>query len=317
MDKLKYREFCRTNTELPVFSKDWWLDQVCGKDSWDVAVIENNGEIIASFPYFIKKKLFFKLLTMPPLTQRLGIWIKYPENQKNTTRLEFEKDIIQELIKKLPMFSFFKQNFNTSFSNWLPFYWDNFKQTVNYTYVIEDLKDHERVFSDFRQNVKTYIRKAEKILKVYESDDIEQFYKLNKLTFDRQKMRIPYSLEFLKKLDTACRDNNCRKIFFARDNESRIHGAVYIIWDKNCAFNLLSGIDPEFKNSGANSLLIWEAIKFASTVTGKYDFEGSMIESVERFFRAFGAVQKEIFNISKVNSRLLKIIFFLKDIFKS
>lgn len=55
------------------------------------------------------------------------------------------------------------------------------------------------------------------------------------------------------------------------------------------------------------SFLTWEAIKFSSGVTKTFDFEGSMIESVERFFRAFGAKQKPYFQVSKINSLPYKI----------
>ena len=54
-------------------------------------------------------------------------------------------------------------------------------------------------------------------------------------------------------------------------------------------------------------LCLWEAIKFASTVTNKFDFEGSMIESVEKYFRSFGAVQKPYFTITKTPSFLLRL----------
>ena len=65
----------------------------------------------------------------------------------------------------------------------------------------------------------------------------------------------------------------------------------------------MGGGDPEFRNSGATSLLMWNAIQFASTVSQIFDFEGSMIESVERFFRGFGAVQTPYFSISHIRSK--------------
>jgi len=51
------------------------------------------------------------------------------------------------------------------------------------------------------------------------------------------------------------------------------------------------GADPRLRSSGAQSLLFWEAIKLASEKNLKFDFEGSMIEPIERVFRAFGATQ--------------------------
>ena len=47
-----------------------------------------------------------------------------------------------------------------------------------------------------------------------------------------------------------------------------------------------------------------------------FDFEGSMIEPVERSFRQFGAKQTPYFSVSKTPSRLLKTLFFVKDMLK-
>jgi len=48
---------------------------------------------------------------------------------------------------------------------------------------------------------------------------------------------------------------------------------------------------------------MWHAIQFASTVSTIFDFEGSMIEPVERFFRGFGAVQTPYFSLTHVRSK--------------
>jgi hypothetical protein len=96
-------------------------------------------------------------------------------------------------------------------------------------------------------------------------------------------------------------------MLFAQDAQGRLHAAAYIVWDEQAAYYLMGGADPELRTSGATSLLMWEAIKFASTVTQTFDFEGSMIESIERFFRAFGAKQKRYFRVSKTNSLPLKM----------
>jgi len=38
-DKELYREFCQVEDNIPIFSKDWWMDAVCGEDNWDVILI--------------------------------------------------------------------------------------------------------------------------------------------------------------------------------------------------------------------------------------------------------------------------------------
>ena len=79
--------------------------------------------------------------------------------------------------------------------------------------------------------------------------------------------------------------------------------SFYAVWDENAAFYLLGGGDPELRNSGATSLLLWELIMRARAVTNVFDFEGSMIESVERFFRAFGGRQTPYLRVSRTTLR--------------
>lgn len=88
---------------------------------------------------------------------------------------------------------------------------------------------------------------------------------------------------------------------------------MLVIWDENSAYDLISTIDPTYRNSGAASLLILEMIKYLQKITLKFDFEGSMIENVENSFRQFGAVQTPYFQITKL-SRKAKILYGLKNL---
>lgn len=310
----KYRFICAQDTSIPIYQKDWWLD-VTTENRWDSVIIEKDNKIIAGWPYFcIKKYMLFNYIVMPQLTQSITPWIRYPANQKQVNQISLTKNILQDLIGKLPQSDYFSQNLHYSFLYWLPFYWQGFKQTTRYTYVIEDLTDLDKVFYRFRDNIKTDIRKAMKTVIVESTDDIQLFFSINQHTFRRQNLDMPYSLKTIKELDKACQLNSCRKILIARDSENRIHSAVYIVWDANSAYYLMGGGDPELRNSGATSLLLWEAIKFSATVTKKFDFEGSMIEPIERYFRAFGATPKPYFTISKTNSKALIIAKLCKEI---
>jgi hypothetical protein len=127
------------------------------------------------------------------------------------------------------------------------------------------------------------------------------------MTFARQGVRLPVSSELLHRLDFACEKRNCRKMFFAEDAQGKIHAAAYIVWNADCAYYLMAGGDPDLRNSGAGSLVTWEAITFASTISRQFDFEGSMIEPIERFFRAFGGQPVPYFALSKL-SRQMKFL---------
>lgn len=306
-DKEKYRRYCSLDASIPIFSKDWWLDAVCGEDNWDVALIENNEEIVASLPYYIKRKFGMKAITMPKLTQNTGIRIRYPKEQKQEHRLAYEKELIYKLVDKLPKTSIFRQNFHYNFTNWQPLCWKGFKQTTCYTYVIDDLSNLELVFEGFSKTAKKNIRKAEEIVQVYSDDSIEAFCAMNKKVFEKQKIRYPHSIEFLKRLDHACWQNNSRKIFYAKDENGRVYSAIYVIWDGESAYLLMSGSEPHLRVYNCKTLLVWEAIKYAATVTKKFDFEGSMIERIAEYNRQFGAVPKPYHYIFKENPIIAKL----------
>ena len=137
----KYIKFCKKEKNIPIFSKSWWLDALCKEKNWGVALVENGNGIMASMPYYIKKKMIFTIITMPKQTQTMGPYIKYPDGQKYEKRLSFEKKIINELIAQLPKVDMFIQDFHYNITNWLPFYWAGYKQSTSYTYVIEDISD--------------------------------------------------------------------------------------------------------------------------------------------------------------------------------
>jgi len=305
-EKERYRNLCKTEKTIPIFSRDWWMDAVCGEDNWNVILVEDNGQIIASMPYYIKKKYGLRFITQPPLTQTNGLWIKYPDDQRSSKRHFYEKEIMNKIIDKLENLNvdLYSQNFHYSFTNWQPFYWRGFQQTTRYTFVIEDLSSLDTIFSQFSKVVRKNIRKTAKQANIYNSDNIEKFYTLNEQVFKRQGLKVPYSLDFLKRLDRACSQNKARQMFFGEDKERNIHSIVYIVWDETSAYLLMSGIDPKYRDSDFKTLLVWEAIQFASKVTKRFDFEGSMIENVADYFAKFGAIKKPYFQITKMSRRM-------------
>jgi hypothetical protein len=300
---------------MPVFLKDWWLDLVCGEDNWDYVSFSLGDQIIAVWPYYTTKgKYNQKISKLPKLTPFLGPWITYPANQKYCSKLSFEKKVLFSMIDQLPKHDLFLQNINSSVINRLPFYWKGFDQRLSYTYRLTKLEDVDRLFLNFKESVRTDIRKAQKELKVLESEDVETFYRINSLTFDRQSKRIPYSLKFIREIDNECKRRECKSILIATDKMSNVHAVIYLIWDNNYTYYLMGGADPGFRSSGAMSLLIWEAIKQAAKREQNFDFEGSMIEPIENYFRSFGSEQVSYLQIVRYSKKgnFLKLLSEIK-----
>jgi hypothetical protein len=303
----RYRQHCADEPSVPLFSRDWWLDAVC-EGAWDSVMVEKDGRIAASMPICVKDQGPFRYLGHPPLTPVLGPWLR-TSDAKYATRLAEEKRLMGELIDQLPRYDQFSQKWHRSFANWQPFYWRGFEQTTLYTYVLDNLDNLDELWQGLDSRMRGEIRKAQRRygLAVRGSEDIDGFIELNEEVFRRRGRALPYSRELVTRLDKACRQHGARKIWIATDHGNRIHAAIYVVWDRSSAYYLMGGVAPEFRTTGAASLLLWEAIRHASSVTREFDFEGSMVESIERFFRGFGARQTPYFSVSHTKSRLLRL----------
>ena len=75
-------------------------------------------------------------------------------------------------------------------------------------------------------------------------------------------------------------------------------GGLFLAYDKRCAYNLLSYFDKASNIRGIPSSLIWHSIKYASERNLEvYDFEGSVLPDIERFFQCFGGNHTPYFQV--------------------
>ncbi|MCX6250373.1 MAG: methicillin resistance protein [Bacteroidetes bacterium] len=308
-NKQKYHQLCNSEPTIPVFSKAWWLDTVCGIDNWAVLLFEKNDEILGALPFTWVTNNRYKHISQPLLTQNNGIWIKYPDPQPYGKRLSYEKEVMGSLITQLELLdiSTYRQRFHYSFTNWLPFYWQGYSQTTFYTYVIDDISDLSRVEENFSYAKKKNILRAEKIIEVKFDLSAEEFYNNHKATLLKQGQEIIYRFEDFIRIYDAVYSRNAGRTIYGTDQDGNLHSALFVIWDEMSGYDLISTIDPDFRDSGSATLLVREIIRFLNGKTQKFDFEGSMIENVENSFRQFGAVQKPYFLISKTFSPRLKM----------
>ena len=308
--KACYRDLCSAAPDVPVFAQPWYLDACATGGDWDVVLAREAGRVVAALPYFYKQKGPFRYITMPPFVKMLGPYL-LPEFRGV---LKKEHGILEELIGQLPPFAAFKQNFYPTATNWLPFYWRGFRQTTYYTYRLNGLHNLAQIEAGLNRNLRRNIQKAQQQVNVVHNLPPEEFYRLNKLSFDRQGLAMPYSWAQFAQHDAALATHGARQFFFAVDAQDRVHSAAYLIWDQQTAYYHLSGDDPALRESGAGILLVWEAIRYASEVLGLacFDFEGSMLPAVERIRVQFGAVQTPYFFVWKYNSRVFELLEKLK-----
>ena len=280
-----------------IFEEAWWLDCVT-PGNWQALESRDQGRTVGRMVLPLSTRWGMTSVRQPTLTQTLGPWVA-PMHSSISKQLAFEKEVMFDLIGQIPKVDFFSLNFHRTVTNWLPFHWKGFTAVPKITYVLHDLSDIDALWKNLQGNVRTDIKKARKQVEIVESDDVDEFLRINKLTFSRQGLQPAHHDEVVKRLDAACAQRGKRRILFARDEHGRNHAAVYLVMDERCTYYLMGGGDPALRNSGAGTLLVWEAIAIAQKHSKIFDFEGSMGESIERFFRAFGPTQAAYMNVRK------------------
>lgn len=299
----RYRQLCAKEPSMCIFLKDYWQDAVCQNDQWSAVLYEKGGNIMGSLVFCYQVRSRGISISQPIQTQTNGVWIKPFTGKNEYKRLEYEKEVFTGLItelEKLPLIHY-SQTFTVEITNWLPFYWKGFRQSTRYTYRIPDISDPEAAIAGFssgkRGNLNHALRSG---LTVKYDLPAEEFYANHEMTLKKQGKTISYPYETLKKIVNTVYAHDCGRTIYAVDAQNQIHAALLIIWDANCGFYLINTVDPDFRDSGAAALLVAQTLRFlADKGVRQFDFEGSMIEGVEKSYRQFGTKQMPYFAISK------------------
>jgi len=266
---------------------------------YEILKINEGDGIQAAWPIVYSKSDGAKHVCMPALTQKLGILFA-PSDIKPVEMQSKNQELATELIEQLGDTASFHQNFHENFTDWLPFYWRGYSQSVRYTYVLEDISDPTALWNSLRRNHRRDIRRAQRLgIRIKDNLEMARFLELNRKTFTRQGREALASDELICRMDRACCANAGRKIFAGVDSQGRVHAAVYVAWADNTAYYLMGGSEPDLRESGAQLLALWEAIIFSGSVVKRFDFEGSMLPRIESGFRGFGAKQLPYFSITK------------------
>ncbi|MFQ5426471.1 MAG: GNAT family N-acetyltransferase, partial [Gaiellales bacterium] len=226
--------------------------------------------------------------TGAPLTPSLGPLLPSPGERKHARTREIK--LVEALLEALGPFAHLDARGHPSFDYWAPLRWHGFEQTTHYTWRIGRGPTAEGVAAGFRDNIRGDIRKARKRGVAVSSATLEEFLEVHSHTTARAGLdrSAEASRQALARIDPAAARRDARTIVAARGADGQIHAAGYFVRDERSVYYLAGGSNSELRSSGATSLLLSTAIEQAMDSGLAFDFEGSMLRPIERFFRAFG-----------------------------
>jgi len=308
-DKERYIAWAETQEDLPIFFRPWYLDLVSHYGTWDVAIASSkSGNTEGVWVWYTTKRYNRKFIVMPPLTPFGGIWIPKTTSSKAVYSIQKQTNIIRQLIGKIPSDAvLLRQTFTPEFSNWLPLYWKGFRQTTRYTFVIEDIRKWSP--DDTATNVRNKIHKASGVLTLRKDIAPDTVFEQVSGIMEQKGMPLIWSKDFFLSLDKELNRRGQRLILGAADSAGNIHATAYILLDHNTAYLLMLGSDKNLRRSGAIPLIIYHAIQESGRHVNRFDFEGSVLESLFDLFSGFGGKMTPCYNIYKTKNFFWDIVY--------
>lgn len=293
-----YRDELAGRPDVPLWQQPWWLDATAG-DGWDAVCLHEGGRVVAALPYVPKRRLGLTAWAQPPLTQSLGPWLsEQPASYER--RLSREHALLEALVECIPNNIVYVQNWQCSTSNWMPFYWAGYAQTTRYTYRLDLSKPESQLRAELSKKTRWSVKTAQDRFGITASRTtaVDDLLRLNEAAFRRQDLAAPYPSALVHRVFAAGETLGAAEVWIAHDQEGRAAAGALIVRDAQSAYYLIGGADPNLRATGAQNLVVWEAIRGQIGQASTFDFEGSMIRAIEHSFRTFGATQVPYFAVS-------------------
>jgi hypothetical protein len=300
-------EIEKINLSIPLFNTTAWLN-IFDERLNILGIYNNNQELIGSFFGLVGKKYGFPYFINAQFTPHCGLFYSNPALSP-ASKAGTDKKVIELISEYLRQQKFKFIQFYLPFQiiDAQPFIWAKYTVTPKYTYQINLANTEETLFNNLTSEKRKSIRKAESDhLKIERVTDFKIIEKILLNTFIINKIKFDLNI-FQKILYEFSNDQNAYA-FAAYNDINEILAASFCLYDKTTAYYLAGGINHENSHHGAHVSCMWQSIIYAKSLRiSTFDFEGSMIKNIEKYFREFGGELIPYFEIKNV-SKLLKLI---------
>jgi lipid II:glycine glycyltransferase (peptidoglycan interpeptide bridge formation enzyme) len=296
-DRPAYERLCSSQNATVFNSMDWLglFDRIKL-----FGIFNNNKELIGAFYFYSYKKYGLDLNICPPFTPHNGLFFENrAENSANIN--SFNKNIVSEVAEfvnkmnsKLLVFVLPAGQMETQ-----PFTWKDMEVKVKYTYHVDLGKSEEQLLADLSSEKRKSLNKAKADgLNIEKTADMKVVKEVVLKTFARKQ--ISRNIEHFDKIlfNFAKEENSFAYVAY---QENSPIAASFCVHDKQASYYLFGGYDSVQKHHGAGVSCMWQSILHAKQIGLKtFDFEGSMIPEVEKYFREFGGTLVPYYHVGKI-----------------
>lgn len=294
------------------FNSKAWKKQVHGARMDYYGIYSDDGQLIGAFHLYTEKKAGMNFVRNPPYVPHIGLVYKN-RSANPANALSFDKkitDLVSDFTDGLN-YGVISIAFPETVKDLQPFIWKKYKVVPNYTYVLplsETAAELEKRLSPEHRNSMKKAVKENVLVKAAKDYKVVKDLVMN--TFSRKSKSVNDAILDSILFRLATPENSFA--FVAYQDEKPI-ATSFCLYDARSCYYLLGGYDAQLKHSGAGILCVWNSIMRAKEKgLGHFDFEGSMIKEVERYFRGFGPELVSYYTVNKAKLPLEMALKFIK-----
>ncbi len=258
---------------------------------------DENQNLAGGFVAYEGGKWGMKSLITPPYSPHIGLFEINPERNpsKQIGRQKKIMAAIGDYLRTGPYF-YYKLDFAPEFRDMQSLVWSGIQVNVRYTYRIDLTQETEKIIANFDPKIKNLLSKSQREGHSYTNEfaltDSIQMIKKN--LSDKPSMHPEYLgkiLNFLSKDSTSLWANVIQK--------DKVGAVAVCAIDKDCVYYLFGSVNRNLNDNSMQTAALYHVI-FTSKKKGfkTFDFEGSGMPSIEKFFRSFGGTLTPYFCIT-------------------
>lgn len=291
---------------LPLYYQSWWLDV-----NRDIKWRYLNGfdnELSMLWPVVERSLWGIKLVEMAPLCQYLGPIFFDSDGQIDLKKDERKTKLVQDALEDYGRINLLKCNLFPESPVVDTFRSSSYVISERRTSRIDTSKSLDVLRKDVSRTRLRRIKGGEKRYVVEDTDVLEEFLRVVKLTYSRKSMDYPLDDSSTARRVREAIERKQGKLLVARAIDTGATAAVaFFAWDNYQLYYLLGGYTETDTKSEAMSLILWNGIMLAKEMGLVFDFEGSMDEKVAYFFQSFGSYVQPYYSVTRVSPPILRM----------
>jgi hypothetical protein len=275
IDRVKWDKCISGSSNGLIYAYSFYLDAM--SRHWD-ALILNDYEWV--MPLTWNRKMRISYLYQPFFTASLGI---------------FGNNITAELV------TYFLENIPSKYKYWdislnhsNLFKLERFKFVERTNYILPLNQDFDKLTKSFSQNHTRNINKATRQnLHLEKNIGTRKVIEQAKLQLKEFSLITSTDLNNLNKVYKLLHTKNKARTYGVSNAKGQLLSSCILFFSHNRIYYILAGNHPDSKSSGSSHYLISEIIREFAGQDLVFDFEGSDVKSIAKFYAGFGAREEK------------------------